>query len=301
MTSGLLLVDKGDGVTSAGVIRALKSQIGKTKVGHLGTLDPFASGLLPLCLGEATKVARYLLLKDKAYTGTIQLGTETDTLDRTGQPTGAAPVPALDDRTIADVAARFLGTIAQVPPMYSALKRDGVPLYELARRGESVERAPREVEIRELVIERAAPDRLGLAVRCSKGTYIRVLAADIARALGTVGHLAELRRTAVGPFTVEQAWPVERLRSTPRAEWPLVSVRRALAGVQAFAVAPDALEHLRCGRQAALRQLPLGQPGETAVLVSEGASGDVEAVIEVAAAGGWRLVRMLNGATLQDP
>ena len=107
MTSGLLLVDKGDGVTSAGGIRALKRQRGKTKVGHLGTLDPFASGLLPLCLGEATKVARYLLLEDKAYTGTIQLGSETDTLDRTGVRTAEAPVPALDDRTIAALAAEL--------------------------------------------------------------------------------------------------------------------------------------------------------------------------------------------------
>jgi tRNA pseudouridine55 synthase len=300
VTDGLLLVDKCEGVTSAGVIRALKGQLGKTKVGHLGTLDPFASGLLPLCLGEATKVARYLLLEDKAYTGTIQLGSETDTLDRTGAVTAQAPVPALDDRMVAEVRARFVGTIAQVPPMYSALKRDGVPLYELARRGESVERAPRAVEIRDLAIDRLACDRLGLTVRCSKGTYIRVLAADIARALGTVGHLAELRRTAVGPFTTDQAWPVERLQATPKPQWPLLTVRRALAGLQAFAVAPDALAHLRCGRQAALRHLPIGRPGETAVLVSE-AAGDVEAVIEVVAGEGWRLVRMLKGATLQDP
>ena len=300
MSSGLLLVDKGEGVSSAGVIRSLKSQIGKTKVGHLGTLDPFASGLLPLCLGEATKVARYLLLEDKAYTGTIQLGSETDTLDRTGVVTAEALVPVLDERTIAEIRARFVGTIAQVPPMYSALKRGGVPLYELARRGESVERAARAVEIRALAVERLASDRLGIAVRCSKGTYIRVLAADIARALGTVGHLSALRRTAVGPFGLEQAWSVEQLQATPRAEWPLLTVRRALAGLQAFAVAPDALAHLRCGRQAALRQLPIGQPGETALIVSEGAGGEVEAVIEVAD-GGWRLVRMLRGAALQDP
>ena len=300
MISGLLLVDKGEGITSAGVIRALKRGLGRTKVGHLGTLDPFASGLLPLCLGEATKVARYLLVEDKAYTGVIQLGVETDTLDRTGAPVGTAPVPAFDEAVLRDVAGRFRGPLQQVPPMYSALKRDGVPLYELARRGESVERAPRAVEIRELELRALSPDRLGLAVRCSKGTYIRVLAADVARALGTVGHLAELRRTAVGPFGVEQAWPVERLNATATSEWPVLSVRRALAGLQAFAVAPDALAHLRCGRQGALRHLPIGRPGETAVLVSE-AAGDVEAVIEVADGSGWRLVRMLNGATLQDP
>ncbi|HWP66475.1 MAG TPA: tRNA pseudouridine(55) synthase TruB [Candidatus Limnocylindria bacterium] len=300
MTSGLLLVDKDEGVTSAGVIRTLKGALGRVKAGHLGTLDPFASGLLPLCLGEATKVARYLLLEDKAYAGTIQLGSETDTLDRTGAVVACAPVPALDDAALADVAARFTGAIRQVPPMYSALKRDGVPLYELARRGESVERAPRAVEVRELTLRRAADDRIALAVRCSKGTYVRVLAADIARALGTVGHLATLRRTAVGPFTVEQAWPAARLLATPRADWPLVSVRRALAGLETFVLAGDAIAHLRRGRQGALRQLPHGRPGQTALLVSEGA-GDVEAVIEVAGGGDWRLVRMLRGAALQDP
>jgi tRNA pseudouridine55 synthase len=191
-----------------------------------------------------------------------------------------------------------VGTIAQVPPMYSALKRGGVPLYELARRGESVERAPRTIEIRELAVRLASPDRLGLAVRCSKGTYVRVLAQDLAHALGTVGHLVELRRTAVGPFHVEDAWTVERLRGTPVRDWPLVSVRRALSGLQAFPVEAEALAHLRCGRQAALQTLPGGHPGQTAVLVS-GAGEDVEAVIEVTAGGGWRLVRMLRGAALQ--
>jgi tRNA pseudouridine55 synthase len=299
MTSGLLLVDKPEGVTSAGVIRSLKGALGDTKVGHLGTLDPFASGLLPLCLGDATKVARYLLLEDKAYTGSIGLGVETDTLDRTGSQTGSAPVPPLDAARVAAAAERFVGTIEQVPPMYSALKRDGVPLYKLARRGEVVERTARRVEIRDLTLRLVAPDRIDLAVRCSKGTYIRVLAADLARALGTVGHLAELRRTAVGPFRVEEAWPTARLQASARSEWPVVSVRRALAGLEAFPVAPEALVRLRRGQQGALQSLPGGRPGQTAVLVCGGAD-EVEAVIEVTAGGGWRLVRMLRGATLQD-
>jgi tRNA pseudouridine55 synthase len=298
VTSGLLLVDKGEGITSAGVIRSLKGALGDMKVGHLGTLDPFASGLLPLCLGDATKVARYLLLEEKAYTGTIQLGIETDTLDRTGAVTGRAPVPAFDAARLAEIAARFLGVTQQVPPMYSAVKRRGVPLYKLARRGESVERAPRPIEILDLVLRPLAADRIALAVRCSKGTYVRVLATDLARALGTVGHLRELRRTRVGLFDVASAWPTARLEATARGEWPLISVRHALAGLEAFAVAPEALVHLRCGRQAALQDLPHGQPGQTAVLVS-GADSEVEAVIEMGADGGWRLVRMLRGTPLQ--
>src|ERR1051325_904807 len=150
--TGILLVDKPEGMTSAGVIRALKPRLGRTKVGHLGTLDPFASGLLPLCLGEATKVARWLLLEDKAYEGTIRLGTATDTLDRTGTVVGNAPVPPLEQRMVDEPAGRFAGRPQQVPPMSSALKRAGVPLYELARRGIEVEREPRDIEIRWLVL-----------------------------------------------------------------------------------------------------------------------------------------------------
>src|SRR6185369_7992657 len=127
------------------------------KVGHLGTLDPFASGLLPLCLGEATKVARYLLLEDKGYTGTIRLGTATDTLDRTGSPVESAAVPPLAQARLDEVAAEFTGPRRQIPPMYSALKRDGVPLYELARRGIEVERAPRDIEIMRLTLVLRAP------------------------------------------------------------------------------------------------------------------------------------------------
>jgi tRNA pseudouridine55 synthase len=298
VTSGLVLVDKEEGITSAGVIRSLKGALGKTRVGHVGTLDPFASGLLPLCLGDATKVARYLLLEEKAYTGTIHLGAETDTLDRTGAVTGRAPVVAFDEARLAEIAARFLGATQQVPPMYSAVKRRGVPLYKLARRGESVERAPRPIEISDLVLHPLAPDRIALAVRCSKGTYVRVLAADLARALGTVGHLTELRRTRVGPFDVENAWPAARLQATSPEEWPVISVRHALSSLEAFAVGPEMLVHLRCGRQAALRDLPHGRPGQTAVLVS-GADSEVEAVIEVGAGGGWRLVRLLRGVPLQ--
>src|SRR5205807_2279239 len=155
------------------VIRALKPRLGRIKVGHLGTLDPFASGLLPLCLGEATKVARYLLVEEKAYEGTIRLGTATDTLDRTGTPVDTAPVPALAQAALDVLAARFTGRQQQVPPMYSALKRDGVPLYALARRGLEVERAPREITIDRLELVLRAPDRIDFRLVCSKGTYVR--------------------------------------------------------------------------------------------------------------------------------
>jgi tRNA pseudouridine55 synthase len=182
--------------------------------------------------------------------------------------------------------------------MYSALKRDGVPLYKLARRGVSVERAPRAIVVHALALAALAPDRLSLEVRCSKGTYVRVLAVDLARALGTLGHLASLRRTAVGAFRVDDAWSVDRLRAEDPARWPVVSIRRALGGLPAFALPAEALERLWRGQQRPLAALPQGRPGEVAVLTSR-ETDDVAAVIEAADAGPWRLVRMLHGPPLQ--
>jgi len=293
--TGVLLVDKPEGTTSAGVIRALKPRLGHAKVGHLGTLDPFASGLLPLCLGEATKVARYLLVEHKAYEGTIRLGTATDTLDRTGTPIDTAPVPALAQAALDAVAARFTGRQQQVPPMYSALKRDGVPLYELARRGLEVERAPREVTIESLELVLRAADRIDFRVACSKGTYVRVLAADVGRALETRAHLERLRRTRVGAFRVEDATAVDALLAlAPAAALPVLAVREALAGYPAVAAPPDALERLRRGQQAPLARLPAPRAaGETALLLDP--AGDVAAIIEAAGARpAWRLVRLLR-------
>ncbi|HJQ83509.1 MAG TPA: tRNA pseudouridine(55) synthase TruB [Candidatus Binatia bacterium] len=294
--TGILLVDKPEGTTSAGVIRALKPRLGRAKVGHLGTLDPFASGLLPLCLGEATKVARWLLLEDKAYTGTIRLGTATDTLDRTGAVVATAPVAPCDQIGVDAVARRFVGARRQVPPMYSALKRDGVPLYALARRGIEVEREAREIVIHRLALVLAAPDRLDFAVECSKGTYVRVLAAEIGEALGTVAHLAVLRRTRVGTFAVEDARPLDALLVSD-APLPLVPVRRALADYEAFtAPSPDALARLRQGQQDPLDRLPAPRrAGETALLLD--ANGAVVAVVESAGPQPtWRLARMLSSS-----
>jgi tRNA pseudouridine55 synthase len=290
--TGILLVDKPEGMTSAGVIRTLQGRFGGAKVGHLGTLDPFASGLLPLCVGEATKVARYLLLEEKAYEGVIRLGSETDTLDRTGKPTATAPVPAVDATGLARVAATFVGTRSQTPPMYSALKRDGVPLYKLARRGIEVERAPRSITIHALTLHAVDATGVGFAVRCSKGTYVRVLAGDVGRALGTVAHLERLRRTAVGAFDVTAAWEPERLLATPSADWPVVPITEALAGLRRFTLEAPEIAALRRGQQAPLAVLPAGAEGEAALVLR--ASGAVAAVIETPpASGGWRLVRLL--------
>lgn len=287
--TGILLVDKPEGLSSAGAIRALKGRLGSAKVGHLGTLDPFASGLLPLCVGEATKVARYLLLERKEYAGTIRLGIETDTLDRTGETLSTAGIPDVSAQRLADVARRFIGRQQQVPPMYSALKRDGVPLYKLARRGLEVERAPREIEIRVLELTPRDHERIDFALECSKGTYVRVLAADLGRALGTVAHLERLRRTAVGDFSVTDAHTPDALAEMTTL--PLVSVRAALAGLRAFTLEVDALAALRRGQQGALRRLPRGTTGDAALVVDDG--GAVAALLE-AGPDGWRLTRMLG-------
>ena len=293
--TGILLVDKPEGTSSAGAIRALKPRLGRTKVGHLGTLDPFASGLLPLCLGEATKVARYLLCERKAYTGVIRLGITTDTLDRTGQPTATAAVPALEATVVEAIAARFVGRQHQVPPMFSALKRAGVPLYKLARQGIEVERAPRDIEIFALSLAPRPPDRLAFALTCSKGTYVRVLAADVGRTLGTLAHLEELRRTTVGSFRVEDAAPLGVLTALPAAApLPLVPVRRALAELPAFAASADDVARLRRGQQAPLARLP-PPAGPDAVGLVLDPGGDVAAVVE-ADGPRWKLVRLLGAA-----
>jgi tRNA pseudouridine55 synthase len=292
--TGVLLLDKPEGVTSAGVIRALKPRLAGSKVGHLGTLDPFASGLLPLCLGEATKVARYLLTERKAYDGTIRLGTATDTLDREGATIETQAVPALDPAALAGVAARFVGPQKQVPPMFSALKRGGVPLYKLARKGIEVEREARDVEVTRFTLTLAAPDRIDFSVACSKGTYVRVLAADVGRALGTVAHLERLRRTRVGRFAVEDATSLQAIEALPAgAQLPLLGVRAALAEYRSFPAADAMLAPLRQGRQDVLAMLPApDRPGETALLVDD--RTEVVAVVEADGTSRWRLVRLLG-------
>jgi tRNA pseudouridine55 synthase len=293
---GVLLVDKPEGTTSAGVIRALRARLGRRKVGHLGTLDPFASGLLPLCVGEATKVARYLIVENKAYEGSIRLGVATETLDPTGAVTERVAVPELSPAAVAEAGERFLGEIRQTPPMFSAIKQGGVPLYRLARKGVRVEREARRVRIDAFDLELQAPDRIEFRVRCSKGTYVRVLAADLGRALGTVAHLERLRRTAVGRFHVRDAWSIEALREAREdATLPLVPIAAALVDLARFTLSAEELATLRRGQQQPLAALTAGRDGETALLISAPGE-DVRGLIQMHAETGWRLVRLIDQA-----
>lgn len=209
---GVLLLDKPVGPSSSTVLQAVKKLFAAKKAGHAGTLDPLASGLLPLLFGEATKFAQFGLDAAKEYEAKVRFGVTTDTGDAEGKVLATRPV-AIDDAALAGALARFRGVIEQVPPMHSALKRDGKPLYALAREGRSVERAPRRVEIHELELLGRTPDSAELRIRCSKGTYIRQIAADLGAALGTGAHLAALRRTGVGQLRIEDAVAFDALEA----------------------------------------------------------------------------------------
>ena len=200
MPNGILLLDKPPGLSSNGALQRVRKAYGARSAGHVGTLDPMATGMLPLCLDEATKVIAEIESGAKCYEFTVQLGARTDTGDAEGEVVERCAVPPLDAAQVQAVLARFMGVQQQVPPMYSALKRDGRPLYELARKGVEVERAARNIEIRRLELLALGTDSLALVCECAKGTYIRVLGEDIASALGTRGHLTRLRRTWVEPF-----------------------------------------------------------------------------------------------------
>ena len=199
--SGVLLLDKPRGITSHAALRAAQRLYAARKAGHTGTLDPLATGLLPACFGDATRYAHVLLEGEKTYRATVRLGVTTTTGDLEGEVTGSAPVAVGRDQVIAALA-RFTGEITQVPPMYSAIKRDGEPLYKLARAGRVVPRAPRRVLVRELSLTAMSRDEIELTVACSKGTYIRVLAEDLGRALGCGACLFGLRRVAVGALAL---------------------------------------------------------------------------------------------------
>ncbi len=224
---GVLLLDKPVGPSSSAVLQAVKRLLNAQKAGHAGTLDPLASGLLPLLFGEATKFAQYGLDAAKEYLADVRLGATTDTGDAEGAVTGRVAVD-IDEPRLARALERFRGPIEQVPPMYSALKQAGQPLYALARAGQTVEREARRVTVYELELVSWSADLLRLRIRCSKGTYVRQIAVDLGLALGTVAHLAALRRTAVAGLRLDQAIALEDLQSlgeAARLAWVLPTDR----------------------------------------------------------------------------
>jgi tRNA pseudouridine55 synthase len=272
---GLLVIDKHAGPTSFEVVRRVRLLTGAAKAGHTGTLDPMATGVLPVALGEATKLAGLLTEGDKAYDAVVRLGMETDTLDVTGTVRRTAEVPPLSEARLEAALAPFRGSFLQTPPMVSAVKVGGRRLYALAREGTEVERAARPVTVHALVLRDFSATDVTLSLRCSKGFFVRVLAEELGRALGCGGCLKGLRRTASGPFPLERALSLERLEA-------LAGGPEGMAAVRARLVRPsDMLPHLPIFRVSAeeaekvAHGLPLPAhletPGRVRVLGPDGA------------------------------
>lgn len=247
---GLLLLDKAPGMTSNGAVQRVKRLFQAQKVGHTGSLDPIATGLLPICFGEATKFSGFLLDTDKRYRVLARLGRTTATADCEGETLEVRAVPPLSASRVEEVLCGFRGPISQVPPMYSALKHQGQRLYDLARQGVEVERAARDVVIHELLLMGFGSDWLDLDVHCSKGTYIRSLAEDIGKTLGCGAHVERLRRTGVGGFSLDAAVTLEQLEAMPAGE-RLDMLSPADALVEDFPrilLSPELAFHIRRGQ-----------------------------------------------------
>lgn len=258
MTDGLLIIDKPAGITSHDVVDRVRRALATRRVGHTGTLDPFATGVMAILIGQATRLAQFLDKDEKEYEAVVQFGSETDTGDRTGAPTAecALRIQELEERVSAidwtDVLSSFRGGLLQVPPMYSAKKVEGKKLYELARRGEQVERKAVPVMIHELELMdrdevRTPYSAIGIRIVCSAGTYIRTLAEDIGRAVGLGAHLTDLRRTRAGRFDLTRAITLEQLGSVSEPSTFLLSMNEAVVHLPGFVIDSDRVAKTRSG------------------------------------------------------
>ena len=282
---GLLLLYKPVGLTSNQALQKVKRLLNARKAGHTGSLDPAATGMLPLCFGEATKVCAFLLDADKTYRVTAKLGTATDTGDATGTEIAAADVPDLSATQWDEVLQGFRGDSMQVPPMYSALKKDGRRLYELARKGETVERPPRPIRIASIELLEAAGRRLVFRVRCSKGTYIRSLVEDIAKAAGTVAHTSRLHRETVGDFPADAMLELSRAeeiaeRDGAELREQLLPADRALSALPDVRLDAGEAERFRGGQA-----VPTADGGATGLARVYGAGQDFLGVGELSGNG----------------
>jgi tRNA pseudouridine55 synthase len=262
---GILLLDKPRAMTSNEALQRVKRLYKAAKAGHTGSLDPLATGLLPVCLGGATKFSAYLLDADKRYRVRVRLGITTSTADAEGEVLKTAPVEGVDEATLRSVLTRFLGPVEQLPPMYSAIKHQGERLYKLARRGIEVERQPRTVMIHTLELLELSPPELELDVHCSKGTYVRTLAEDIGAALGCGGHVVGLRRTGVGPYKEPESRFVtlgeletmaEEENGLAAMDHLLLPLESALAHWPSVRLSEDAAFYLRQGQAVLVPRAP---------------------------------------------
>ena len=264
---GVLIVDKPAGITSYDVVRELKPDMRGVKIGYLGTLDPLATGVLPILLGEGTKLAPFLETGRKVYEATLHLGVTTDSQDKEGRILATVDIGACDlspDR-IEEVLHGFRGKITQLPPLYSALKHQGEPLYKLARRGEPVQKAPREVEIYELYVMEVDPPVIRLHVECSKGTYIRTLGHDMGEQLGCGAHLTALRRRQNGPFHLEDALSLADIKGLSKARKlteRIIPLPEAVGFLPSVAVGEDEARTISSGQAIQMEDPPPGAEEE---------------------------------------
>ncbi len=284
MKSGILLLNKPTRISSSRVLTPLKRTFSGRRIGHTGTLDPFADGLLVVLVGTATKMSRWFLKLDKRYEAEIALGAETDTLDTEGRIVAEAPVPSFE--TIRLAAEQYHGTIMQIPPSYSALKIEGQRAYQRARRGEAVEIPARPVEIYELSIAPGKDgDHVMLATHCGSGTYIRALVRDIATSAGTRGYCTALKRTWVGPFSLEDAVTPDEITTADNPETYLVSIPDAVRRLGIMPVLPadsESVRHLRNGKPIGHRvaELSLADNRDGETLIIDGESGAAVAIVD---------------------
>lgn len=272
--TGILIIDKEPGWTSHDVVAKARGITGQRRIGHTGTLDPSATGLLVLCLGQATRLVEYIIGADKRYVGEIALGVQTATDDADGEVIARHPLPDLQAVNLAELEQQFSGEIEQVPPAFSAVKVDGRRSYAVARAGGEPELQPRRVHVYELRLEPRPPDRLGIDVRCGSGTYVRALARDIGRAIGCGAHLASLRRTEVGRFHVDSAVTLAGLQQVAdagRLDDVIWAADEALGTVAAAIVGNEGAERLRGGQRLTLSKLERRYEGLARVYSASGA------------------------------
>jgi tRNA pseudouridine55 synthase len=292
-----LIVDKPVGPTSFDVVAKMRRALNVRRVGHGGTLDPLASGVLPVCVGEATKLAPFLLDADKEYEFAVRFGAETDTDDAGGAVTRTADASGLGELAVRDALGAFRGAISQVPPAYAAIKRDGKALYAYAREGTSVEVAPRAVTVFELeLLQFAGTDDARFRMRCSKGTYVRALARDLGRALGVGGHVTALRRTRSGPFSLAAAQPLDQLLAAAAAP-RLMPLAAALNDYPTVCVDDALVRRLRAGQRVSWALLGAAREARACVVDR---LGDLVAVAEPRPDGLVRTLRVF-GAESQKP
>lgn len=295
---GVMAIDKPAGPTSFDVVRRVRGAAKVRKVGHGGTLDPLASGVLPVCVGEGTKLAPFLLDADKEYEFSVRFGVETETDDAGGAVTRTADASGIDRTVVEGALGVYRGKISQVPPAYAAIKREGRALYDYARAGEAVEVAPREVTIFALeLVEFPGPAAVAFRVHCSKGTYVRALARDLGRRVGVGAHVTALRRTRSGPFTLGMAQPLDlALAALAGGQARLLPLAEALPYVR-IAVDDAMARRLRAGQRVGWAELAPGEASRVSVV--DGA-GDLIAVAESRPDGLVRTLRVF-GAAPQKP